>query len=744
MSSTVYPIANGLPMTLSTSKNGKYVAYSIQGNNVTTSGPSNWYYGGTNYSLDFGVTFLSAPQPSFPTTTTNTSVITISLSVFTNYILQSFNWTNTATNLPNSAIYLFDMLAPTDWYQLPSTQNEQVDACGNQISLLSTGNYITSIINNENTLNNDGTPANLFLFLVTNITTTSSSPKSQYIYQYNPLNLLLCPSDSLYTSTSPIYVNTKGLDVCLSTMNINQNYICSVFYSTSSTTFLVGSISVTSAASGKNSWIQLTPGVSLNKNFPPTFTVSTVALTNYNNLSSKLDDYFLIINNKFSTTPNQTPAVYYYTVDDSDGLLNKSYTQLTFNSTTDGSPNALVYVDSNNTLFLPISNYNKSTPSCGFISIPNFTPSNSSKYGEYNIDNNFNYWTNINVTDFSNNQTGSNELILYLISSTSEIANSGSLYEIPLNLPASDEKILGGSFYIPTIDDKSTYKYILSSKTLPSITGITPFKYLNFMMLGAGGQGQYGYNASTSTSLKGGSGGSGLWAINIPYNYTSKGGTQFYVTSLTISPGKANTTYTTSGSTGITSSFVNIIYNNDPSNNLTLTCASGRNGGVAPVSGNTKVVIGVDFSNNYQYTSPTTDLSYVVIDGPPGVSGQPARLVSTNTLPITTGTTTTSYNFQSGTRAGGVNSTYVGNVANIKYTLPTNCQIRLPSFGGTVFGTLLPDSSGNPTTFLPGTNFPTLNGYGGGGAAVLSGQFPEGSTSTCNGTDGCIVMYYSY
>ena len=736
---TVQSIQNGLPLTLSCDISGQYCAYSVQSTNVTLSGDS-FYYLETQYSTDHGTNFNSTPSPIFPVQSNRVS--SISLSVLSHYILQTFTWEALNTSQKNigySAVFFFDMLKPVAWYELPSSNNGYTDVCGNQIIMNdASGTFITNIINNQFTTNGDGSQGNLFLFLVTlgQLDNTSTLP-TQYLYQYNPSTLTLTTPFQISSPTNnyPFYSNPVGLNVSLNTISINNQGICGFQYTKNLTTVIPKLLTYNLATSNKTflSSISFSTGSTSQ-------TITTqpycCAITNYPSTSTS--NYFIFVNNKFPSNTNTT-QVQYCSISTSGSFTlgnptNYSFTSSTVsppiynvNGVTDGTANALVYVNAKNYVYFPVSNYNSSNPSCGFYYTTNFPSITSGSLSEYHIDTSFNYWNNIaSGTDAS----GTN--LLYLTSTTNTTATSSAFYKIPLNLPYLSPDISGGFFYTSNTINK-VFSYIPTSQNFSQ-----GFNYLNFIMLGAGGQGCFTYDGSNNTTVGAGGAGAGALLLYVPYKYTSTKGSTI-ITSVSMSPGVCNPEY---GKTN-TNSIVNIIYNNDPSNNILLTCYSATNtatiikggtGGLTPILAygsnfiaptTTPVIYNFDVSGNIGSSGTTSKAPNTSITGNPfgkqtfssGFPGMAYSKVTSGTIP-----SYKLYSYNSST------SSYSG----------TTRYITTPSYGGTINETVAAAAN------LYAANYsPFLSGYGAGGAGIIANKVRNLTTANCLGTNGCIAMYYT-
>ena len=566
---------SGLPMSLACDGTGQYVAYASTLPNTGGSG-NTYYYGNTWYSSDYGVSFTQMPGITFTYSGSGSlySLTSVSLSVVSAtinnaqqaYLMQSFTYTipdpsNQNISIPYSYLYYFNL---TTKGSLPTVVNVTSGLSSTSTNFSNIENVlVTSIINNNTSVNGQ-----CFVFLVTQVyqdaTISKNSALNQWVCQFNPFagnSAFNIPNNTYFASYTqqgggyPFVIN-NNLATTQSTITLTPavsssayNYLIGVAYESAVNVYnniLIGpgNTSQIQNQQNSNSYYYLNLGSSTTvktyNSIPVSPNYSQYSLQMYN-VGSNSELLFLSNNINYNSdlssniTLSNTSYLYVYLITN----LN-SYKTYNLQNTSGIVTSAAGYDTNKYAVLLPEQII--STSSSGIYYNNDLTYNSSST--SFVLDTGFskpsyNYWLcgstnalgNYNYFSSSNNSgTGGYVYSIYNYLTTTVLTNnSTNVYNFYPN--SNNNQNYDGSYNIT---------YTNFALELDPTTN-QPYQYLNFYIVGPGGNGY----ASTKGSDCGGGGGGAAQAVQIPYSVIDSVGNSIVMTSLNIQVNSNNSSLPT-------------------------------------------------------------------------------------------------------------------------------------------------------------------------------------------------------
>ena len=585
------------------------------------------------------------------------------------YLMQSFTYIveknigGTTFNIPWSYLYFYGLnsnstnaITPTPIYLYSDYSVTTFIPTDNLENFL-----FTSIINNNTSVNGQS-----FLFLTTNSyqdsTYKKNLPNNQWLCQFNPFygnNVSGYKNNTYCTIFSPgagkpyLINNTLGTNQCTITLSpalTSSSYNCLFGIGFAS---FADDLSNLLIVPGNSTQIQNKPLPNSNyyflniNNSTTTFkdkyilpTSTTTGYTNDNiqmwNIVCDNKTLFLCNNLNYNSTAtlnlSSSSILYTYDITTPDNPVDTNFDyQL---SSVYGPINGNVCVSptifqSGNPVYLPTSaNYSSGAQSGLFydLSFNNYDP--TSKFKSIAFSNSYNYWLNNCTNKYGNH---------YYLSSTNLDGTLGNVYSL-YNYFTTNVYTVGSAGYniypgIESASDNIAYNQTFSNFVL-SIDPNTnqPYKYINCLTVGPGGNGQAAFISTSGTALYGGGGGGVTQAVNIPYYTTDSNGNTYQIISMQVyvkgDYSFVTFTYNKNGSSSTT--FTLQIYGAVGSSATLTTPGKGGLAGVNNTissiyntSNNTISVTGADASifgtNGFKGTSVTNSTTGISVTG--GTSG---------------------------------------------------------------------------------------------------------------------------
>ena len=693
---------NTLPMNIACDGTGKFVAYTTEFSNESSSG-TKYYYGNTYYSTDYGSTFNKMPVPSFsgcPYSPASNYIICVSLSVISAtiggvqqaYLMQSFSYSvpDASFNVPYSYLYFYGLNSSSG--NAPSPNSVLVNS-GLSTTFTSFSNVenvlVTSIINNNTSVNGQS-----FVFLVTQVYQNTSKSGNlvlnQWVCQFNPFvgnNQNKLYLNTYFTSYSPgagyAFVINNNLATTQSTITLSPaltngdyNSLLGIAYQNVNndlSNYLIGPGNSTQILNSSNQgyyYLNLSDSSTTTKTYSilPTSPYITSDNIQMYNVCSNTQFLFLSNNLNYNSTSGSILAnqssLYVYQI----SALSNGYTPIVYNlQNTNGIVTAAAgYDPSKNAVYLP-----ESIPysSSGIYYNNNYTfnsPSSSFALDTGFSDPSYNYWISSCTNALGN---------YYYLGSSSGNGVPGYVYSIYNYLTTTVLKngSNGYKVYPNSSNQDSTYNNIYTDFSLQIDPNTNkPYQYINVLVVGPGGN---GYAQTSGETYCGGGGGGVAQAVNIPYFTYDSNGNSYTMTSLQI--------YVNSNE-----SFVTCTYNNNSQYTLTITGNQGGQGysdqggvgGTALVTNNVSTIYNSTKNtvtqtgafapqNNKGKEGSTTTNTSTDISATGAVSGSTWKFIGISQKVKTTlyGTDNITFNYTS--TGGGVEVNNNGKVTDENYAM---------------------------------------------------------------------------